>query len=123
VERYKYLATIIGGGISAIGGVVYTMTIAGTVWMRDGLSGEGWIAVALVIFCLWRPINSIWGSALFGALMLLYLWLPVSFIPSQIYKVVQYMVTTVVLIIVSMRQKRENQPPASLGKAYFREER
>jgi simple sugar transport system permease protein len=33
------------------------------------------------------------------------------------------MVTTVVLIIVSMRQKRENQPPASLGRAYFREER
>ena len=123
VEKYKYIATVIGGGISAIGGVVYTMTIAGTVWMRDGLSGEGWIAVALVIFCLWRPSGAIWGSALFGALMLLYLWLPVSFIPSQIYKVVQYMVTTVVLIIVSMRQKRENQPPASLGRAYFREER
>ena len=55
VNRYKYLATIIGGGISAIGGMVYIMTIAGCVWNHEGLSGEGWLAVALVIFCLWRP--------------------------------------------------------------------
>ena len=34
-----------------------------------------------------------------------------------------YVVTIVVLIITSMRNKRENQPPASLGTAYFREER
>ena len=68
VIRYRYLATIIGGGISAIGGMIYIMTIAGCVWNHEGLSGEGWLAVALVIFCLWRPLNTLWGSALFGAL-------------------------------------------------------
>ena len=36
------------------------MTIAGCVWNHEGLSGEGWLAVALVIFCLWRPLNAIW---------------------------------------------------------------
>ena len=73
VTRYKYLATVIGGGVSAIGGMVYIMTIAGGVWNHEGLSGVGWLAVALVIFCLWRPLGAIWGSVLFGALMILYL--------------------------------------------------
>ena len=123
VTRYRYVATVLGGGISAVGGMVYTMTIAGTVWNHTGLSGEGWIAVALVIFCLWKPINSLWGSVLFGALLILYLRLPIPFIPTQIYKVVPYIVTALVLIMVSIRQRREDQPPAALGTAYFREDR
>ena len=123
VGKYKYLATLIGGGISAIGGMVYTMTISGSVWNHTALSGEGWVAVALVIFCLWKPLNSLWGSALFGALLILYLRLPLPFLPTQIYKVVPYIVTAIVLVIVSMRQRREDQPPASLGIAYFREDR
>ena len=123
VTRYRYFATVIGGGISAVGGMVYTMTIAGTVWNHTGLSGEGWIAVALVIFCLWKPINSLWGSVLFGALLILYIRLPIPFIPTQIYKVVPYIVTALVLIMVSIRQKREDQPPAALGTAFFREDR
>ncbi len=36
---------------------------------------------------------------------------------------VPYLVTIVVLVVTSLRKKRENQPPASLGLAYFREER
>ena len=123
VTRYKYLATILGGGISAIGGMVYIMTVAGAVWNHEGLSGEGWLAVALVIFCLWSPLRALWGSALFGGLMILYLRLVLPFFPTQLYKILPYVVTVVVLVAVSMRQKRENQPPASLGNAYFREDR
>ena len=123
ITRYKYLATVIGGGISAIGGMVYIMTIAGCVWNLEGLSGEGWLAVALVIFCLWRPLNAIWGSVLFGGLMILYMRLQLPFLPNQLYKILPYVVTVIVLVAVSMRKKRENQPPASLGNAYFREER
>ncbi len=123
VTRYKYLSTTIGGGISGIGGMVYVMTIAGCVWNHEGLAGEGWLAVALVIFCLWSPLRALWGSALFGALMILYLRLELPFIPGQLYKILPYLVTVIVLVAVSMKRKRENQPPASLGLAYFREER
>ena len=123
VTRYKYLATVIGGGVSAIGGMVYTMTIASCVWNHEALSGEGWLAVALVIFCLWRPLNAIWGSVLFGALMILYQRLHLSFVPDELYKILPYVVTVVVLILTSLRNNREKQPPASLGLAYFREER
>ena len=123
VTRYKYLATIIGGGISAIGGVVYILTTAGCTWNNEGLSGVGWLAVALVIFCLWRPLSAIWGSVLFGALMILYLRLQISFIPTELYKILPYVVTVVVLILSSLRNNKEKQPPEALGQAYFREDR
>ena len=106
---YKYVATIIGGGISAIGGMVYTMT--------------GWLAVALVIFCSWKPLRATWSSVLFGALMIMYLRIIVPFIPTELYKILPYVVTLVVLILGSMRQKRETMPPASLGVNFFREDR
>ena len=123
VTRYKYLATIIGGGISAIGGVVYIVTTAGCTWNNEGLSGVGWLAVALVIFCLWRPLSALWGSVLFGALMILYMRLQLSFIPTELYKILPYVVTVVVLILSSLRNNKEKQPPEGLGLAYFREDR
>ena len=123
ITRYKYLATIIGGGISAIGGMVYIVTTAGCVWNHEGLSGVGWLAVALVIFCVWRPLNAIWGSVIFGAMMIMYLRVAIPFIPTQLYKILPYVVTVIVLIITSMRNSRDKQPPASLGLNYFREER
>lgn len=121
--KYRYLATIVGGGISAIGGLVYITTIAGSVWSHDGLAGVGWLAVALVIFCLWRPIGAIWGAILFGGLTILNLRLQVSFIPDQLYKILPYVVTVLVLIFTSMRDSKDKQPPASLGLPFFREER
>lgn len=123
VTRYRYLATIIGGGISALGGMVYVMVNASGVWNQTGLSGLGWLAVALVIFVLWKPISTLWGSVVFGVLTIMYLRISIPFIPNQLYQILPYVVTVIVLIMVSMRQKRENQPPASLGLNYFREER
>lgn len=123
VTRYKYVATVLGGAISAIGGMVYITTLAGGTWNHEGLAGFGWLAVALVIFCTWRPLNAIWGSILFGAMMILYVRLSIPAIPTQLYKILPYLVTLVVLVISSMRNNKEKQPPASLGLAYFREER
>ena len=123
VTRYKYLATVIGGRISAIGGVVYILTTAGCTWNNEGLSGVGWLAVALVIFCMWRPLAAIWGSVLFGALMILYMRLQISFIPTELYKILPYVVTVIVLILSSLRNNKEKQPPEGLGLAYFREDR
>ena len=99
------------------------VTKAGCVWNHSGLSGVGWLAVALVIFCMWRPLNAIWGSVLFGALMIMYLRVRIIFIPTEIYKILPYVVTVIVLVISSMRNNKEKQPPASLGVNYFREER
>ena len=88
VTRCKYLATVIGGGISAIGGMVYIMTVVGGVWNHEGLSGVGWLAVALVIFCLWSPYRAIWGSILFGGLLILYLRMPIDHIGQDLVDLV-----------------------------------
>mgnify|MGYP000175503968 CR=1 FL=1 len=124
VTLYKYLSTCIGAGICGIGGLYYVLDYNQGIWATTGqIEALGWLAVALVIFCLWRPLSAIWGSVLFGALMILYLRLTIPFIPTQLYKILPYVVTLVVLIIVSLRKKREDQPPTSLGLNYFREDR
>ena len=125
VTRYKYVATCLGAGISGLGGLYYTMDYVKGTWASDGtIESLGWLAVALVIFATWKPINVIWGAYLFGYLRWLYNYIEGLGRSSQeIFKMIPYIVTIVVLILVSIRKKRENQPPASLGLSYFREER
>ena len=130
VTLYKYLATCIGAGICGIGGLYYVLDYNQGIWATTGqIEALGWLAVALVIFTTWKPLNAIWGAYLFGMLYWLYQFLPTLLgitMASHITDLVQmlpYVVTIVVLIVVSMRKKKENQPPAHLGLAYFREER
>lgn len=123
VTRYKYLATCLGGGICGLGGLYFTMVSGGGNWATGAMDGKGWLAVALVIFALWRPVRAVWGSVVFGGLMIMYMRVTQLGIPTEIYKILPYVVTVIVLITISIHQKRENQPPASLGNAYFREER
>ncbi len=124
VTKYKYLATCIGGGISGLGGLYFVMEYSGGTWTNNGFGDRGWLAIALVIFALWKPVNAIWGSILFGALYILYLYIPgLGRSAQEIFKMLPYLVTIIVLILTSLRKKRENQPPASLGVSYFREER
>ena len=125
VTRYKYLATCIGAGISGLGGLYYTMDYIKGTWANDGtIESLGWLAVALVIFATWRSTNAIWGSYLFGLLFWVYLIIPgLGRKDIELFKMLPYLVTIVVLVVTSLRKKRENQPPASLGLAYFREER
>lgn len=126
ITRYKYLATCIGCMIAGLGGLYYVMDYACGVWSNDAFGDRGWLAIALVIFTIWRPTNGIWASILFGGLYILYLFLPTNMNHmeyKELYKMLPYLVTIVVLIATSMRNKREDQPPMSLGLAYFREER
>ncbi|MBE6963209.1 MAG: ABC transporter permease [Ruminococcaceae bacterium] len=125
VTRYKYAATCIGAGISGMGGLYYTMDYIKGTWANDGtIEALGWLAVALVIFATWKSLNAIWGSYLFGLLSWMYFYVPGLTRSSQeLFKMLPYLVTILVLIAISLRKKRENQPPASLGLPYFREER
>lgn len=123
VTAYKYLATTIGGGISGLGGLYFVMEYMGGTWQNNGFGDRGWLAVALVIFALWKPINVIWGAFIFGGLYIVYLYIPAGMAMQEIIKMLPYIVTIIVLVLTSMRRKKEYQPPASLGLSYFREER
>ena len=124
VTRYKYLATCIGSAIAGLGGLQYVMAFANGIWSNNAFGDRGWMAIALVIFALWKPTMAIWGSFLFGALCNANNYIRgLGTATQELFKLLPYVVTLLVLIITSMRKKREHQPPQSLGLSYFREDR
>ena len=124
VSKSKYLAPSIGSVIAGIGGLFYVMDYANGVWSNEGFGDRGWLAIALVIFAIWKPDFGILGSILFGGLYIVYLFIPgLKMSTQELFKMLPYIVTIIVLVIVSVRKKREDQPPASLGLSYFREDR
>ena len=124
VSKYKYAATVTGAAIAGLGGLYFVMEYLGGTWSNNGFGDRGWLAIALVILALWNPDHAIWGSFVFGGLYILYIYLPgLNRATQELVKMLPYVVTIIVLIITSKRNKQENQPPASLGEAYFREDR
>ena len=109
VARYKYAATCIGSMIAGLGGLYYVMDYASGVWANDAFGDRGWLL----------------ASFLFGGLYIVHMYIPsgMNLAVKELYKMLPYVVTIIVLVITSMRNRRENQPPASLGLPYFREER
>lgn len=124
VSLYKYLSTCIGGAIAGLGGLYFVMDYTTGAWTNNGFGDRGWLAIAIVIFALWKPSSAIFSSYVFGGLYIACVYIPgLSGSAKELIKMLPYVVTIIVLVITSMRNKKENQPPASLGLSYFREER
>lgn len=124
VTKYKYVSTCVGSAIAGLGGLYYVMDYANGVWSNNAFGDRGWLSIALVIFSMWRPSISILGSILFGFLYVIPTYIPnITVSSKKLFEMLPYVVTILVLVITSIKDKKENQPPASLGLAYFREER
>ncbi len=124
VSRYKYVATIIGGMIAGLGGLYFVMDYTAGSWTNNGFGDRGWLAIAIVIFAVWKPSMAILSSIIFGGLYIICVYIPgLSSSAKELINMLPYLVTIVVLVITSIRNNRENQPPAHLGLSYFREER
>ncbi len=126
VNRYKYVATCVGAMIAGLGGLYYVLDYASGIWSNNAFGDRGWLAIALVIFTIWRPGVGIVASFLFGGLYILNMYIPTGdeqLHMKELYKMIPYLVTLFVLIISSIRNRRDKQPPAHLGLPYFREDR
>ncbi len=128
VNKYKYFATCIGGVISGLGGLYHVLGFRVGSWQNNTIETIGWLAVALVIFAVWKPIIAIFGAIIFASLYVIGPFLQSSNLGLNmslltLLEMLPYVATVIVLIFVSIRNKKENQPPASLGVNYFREER
>lgn len=124
ISRYKYVATCTGSMVAGLGGLYYVMDYANGVWSNNGFGDRGWLAIALVIFAVWKPSLSIIGSILFGFLYVIPTYIPnISVNAKKLFEMLPYVVTAVVLIFTSIKNRKENQPPAALGLSYFREDR
>ena len=125
VARYRYAHVIIGGSFSGIAGACFSLMIV-PIWVDGMTAGQGWIALALVIFGFWRPDLTLVGAYLFGALSSLSLILQSRGIQisTAFLTALPYLMTIVVLVVVSNSARRKQLgAPAALGKPYEREER
>ncbi len=124
VTLYKYVHIILGGAFCGLGGA-YLSLVTVPIWQVDVVGGRGWIAVALVIFAAWNPIKALLAAFLFGGLSILGLRLQSMGVNVSQYLVdmIPYMATIIIVIVSTMRNRKEGLPPKDLGNAYFREER
>ena len=126
VTLVKYVHIMLGGGICGLGGAYLSLINGGGIWNNSSVvNGQGWISVALVIFASWNPVKAIFGSLVFGAFSVLQFYVPknVIEIPNAFYVMLPFLITTLVLIVTSMRKSKEGSQPAGCGLNYFREER
>lgn len=126
VYAVKYIHICLGGGICALGGAYLSLINGGGIWNNSNVvNGQGWIAVALVIFAAWNPAKAIFGSLVFGAFSVLQFYVPRNIIelPNAFYVMLPFLITTLILIITSMKKTKKGVQPAGCGINYFREER
>lgn len=120
VRRIRLWAVMAGGALCGLAGA-YLATIYTPLWVEGMVSGKGWIALALTTFATWRPARVLLGAYLFGGFTLLQLHLQGAGveIPSQFLSMMPYIVTIVVLVLISRNSAfiRINMP-ASLGKPF-----
>lgn len=94
-------------------------------WKESMTGGQGWIAIAMVIFCTWNPLRAFWGAMLFGGLTALQFFFQATsmdIIPFYILKMMPYLLTITVLVIVTASSKyRKSASPADLGVPFVRE--
>ncbi len=125
VFEVRYLAVACGGMLAGAAGAYLSLAYAPS-WLENMTAGRGWIAVALVIFAMWNPARALFGAYIFGAIDALGFHLQTLgvMIPSFFLKMLPYLFTFVILIIVTRETKnRRVATPEALGVAYSREER
>ena len=125
VTKVRYIAVVVGGMLAGAAGAYLSLAYAPS-WLENMTAGRGWIAVALVIFAMWNPARSLVGAYIFGAIDALGFYLQTMgvMIPSFFLKMLPYVFTFVVLIVMTRETKRRRvATPEALGIPYSREER
>jgi general nucleoside transport system permease protein len=130
VIRVRYAAVAFGGAMAGIGGAYFSLVIT-PMWAERMTAGRGWIALALVVFAGWKSGRVLMGAYLFGFLVWLELFakgngfgiilpqLPLQNVPSQFWAAMPYVMTIVVLAIISARPSGGGNAPACLGKPFL----
>ncbi|MDP4126463.1 MAG: ABC transporter permease [Bacillota bacterium] len=120
----RYIYVVVGGMFGGVGGAYLSLAYAPS-WLENMTAGRGWIAVALVIFALWNPLRALLGSYLFGGIDALGFRLQVLNVQISPFflKMLPYLFTVLVLVVVVARHKGRLSTPGALGLPYDREER
>ena len=125
VARLRYLWTAFGGMMAGLGGAYLSLAYTPG-WKEDMSAGQGWIAIAMVIFALWNPWRAVLGALLFGgvnALQFTFEAEQITLIPTYILRMSPYLLTIATLVIVTRSQETRKRAgaPAALGLPFERE--
>lgn len=137
VYRLRYLYVFAGGCLAGLAGATVSLSVSPGWYSAQTTSGQGWIAVGLVIFAQWNPIRAAFGAYLFGALRrgildlqgpakLLGFTNPLYINPNFGFflQMTPFILTIVALIWGSRAaNKKRLGAPAALGLPYVRGER
>lgn len=137
VYRLRYLYVFVGGLFAGLAGGTISLAISPGWFSELTTSGQGWIAIGLVIFAQWNPIRAAFGSYIFGALRRLVLDIqgptmifglanPFYYNPywGFFLQMLPYAFTIIVLVIGSREAIRKRLgSPSALGVPYIRGER
>ncbi|MFZ0611108.1 MAG: ABC transporter permease [Desulfobacterales bacterium] len=115
VKGYRWTGVLAGGGLMGFGGAYLSLAYT-HLWANSLSAGRGWIAVALVIFAFWRPGRAMVGAYLFGGVMAFQFRLQASGtpLPSSLLLMLPYILTILVLVFSSWKNKGD-EAPAALG--------
>lgn len=121
VRRIRVMAIFFGGAMAGIGGA-YLAVVQTPLWVEGMTAGRGWIALAIVVFAAWRPWRALLGAYVFGGVTIIQLNLQALgvAVQSQYLSMTPYLVTIVVLVLISADRTRARlNAPACLGKSFY----
>ena len=124
VIRVRMLAILFGGACAGMGGAFLSLVIVPQ-WTEGMTAGQGWIALAIVVFASWRPWRVLVGAYLFGGVTVLQLNLQAAgvAIPVELLSMSPYLITIAVLVVISSdRSRAALNAPASLGRIFHASE-
>lgn len=121
VNRTRYEALALGGALGGIAGAYLSVVQAG-MFSDTLISGRGFIAVALVYFGHWHPVQILGGAILFTfaqTLQTVIQSLGIDF-PYELLVMLPYIL---VVVVLSFTSRKDTMAPAALGKPFNREVR
>jgi len=122
VLKIRLLAILFGGAMCALAGSYMSICYA-PMWQENMTAGRGWIALALVVFATWKPNRILIGAYIFGGVSIMQMNLQAFglSIPGQFFNMAPYLVTMIVLVLISSNKLRiKLSAPASLTKPFFK---
>ena len=111
VYKMRYAGVIISGVLGGLGGIVYITSGVSEWKFENGVAGFGFLALAVMIFGQWKPVNIALAALLFGLMRALSnVYVAFDFlaglnIPGTVYNMLPYIISLVVLIFTSKKSR------------------
>jgi len=126
VAGLRYVYTFVGGALAGLGGAYLSLAYTPG-WKEQMTGGQGWIAIALVIFAMWDPVRAAAGALLFGFINAFQFYCQaagLTLVPGFILRMLPYLFTIGVLVVITRWEKARKRigAPGALGVPFEREQ-